>query len=270
MEFQTLAVSLMQGVARIEFNRPEKSNALNEPMWFELRDACRWADDTAAVRVVVLSGRGRNFCSGIDLAMLNDLQQAAGAVPPGQRHELMRRRILALQDCVTALERCRKPVIASVHGACFGGGIDLITACDLRYATTDSRFCVKEIDVAIVADVGTLQRLPAIVGEGRAREMALTAREYSGEEAAAMGLVTRVFPSPAQLEVEVLALAATLAAKSPLAMRGTKEALNFSRDHGVAEGLAEVASRNAGLLFAPDVEEAIAAQRARRKPQFAD
>lgn len=270
MQFETLAVKLEQGVAHVEFNRPEKSNALHAPMWFELRDACRWADQTPEVRVVILSGRGRNFCSGIDLAMLGELQQTVLALPPGQRHEVLRHRIRALQDCVSALEECRKPVIAQVHGACFGGGIDLITACDLRYATADARFCVKEIDVAIVADVGTLQRLPRIVGEGHAREMALTAREYTGTEAAAMGLVTRVYGDVESLASEVSALAAAMAAKSPLAMRGTKESLNFSRDHTVDEGLAEVAARNAGLLFSPDIEEAIGAQRAGRPPRFAD
>lgn len=270
MQFQTLDVSLEAGVAHLRFNRPEKSNALNERLWFELRDACRWADETPAVRVVILSGKGRNFCSGIDLSMLGELQQTVLALPPGQRHEVLRHRIRALQECVSALEACRKPVIAQVHGACFGGGIDLITACDLRHATADARFCVKEIDVAIVADVGTLQRLPRIVGEGFAREMALTGREYRGTEVAAMGLVTRIHPDVETLETEVAALAASMAGKSPLAMRGTKESLNFSRDHTVAEGLAEVAARNAGLLFSPDIEEAIAAQRTGRPPRFAD
>jgi enoyl-CoA hydratase len=268
MQYETLAVSLADGVARIEFNRPDKANALNARMWFELKAACEWLDATPTARVGVLSGRGRHFCAGIDLAMLESLQQQALALPDGHRQAHLRERIRELQACVTALEVCRKPVIAAIHGACVGGGIDLITACDFRYAATDTRFCVKEIDVAIVADVGTLQRLPRIVGEGVAREMAFTAREYSAEEALGLRLVNRVFPDLAALEAAALETARAIASKSPLAVRGTKETLNFSREHSVAEGLDEVAARNAGLLFAPDVAEAIAAQRARRPAVF--
>lgn len=270
MSFETLAVSLEDGVARIEFNRPDKANALNERMWFELREACQWLDETAAARVAVLSGRGRHFCAGIDLSMLHDLQSRALALPEGHRQAHLRQRIRELQACVTAIEICRKPVIAAIHGACVGGGIDLVTACDFRYAAADARFCVKEIDVAIVADVGTLQRLPRIVGEGVAREMAFTAREYSAQEALELRLVNRVFPDAPAVERAALEAAAAIARKSPLAVRGTKETLNFSREHSVAEGLDEVAQRNAALLFAPDVAEAIDAARARRNPVFAD
>lgn len=270
MQYETLAVSLNDGVARIEFNRPEKANALNTRMWFELKAACEWLDATPEARVGVLSGRGRHFCAGIDLAMLESLQQQALALPDGHRQAHLRDRIRELQACVSALEVCRKPVIAAIQGACVGGGIDLVTACDFRYAAADARFCVKEIDVAIVADVGTLQRLPQIVGEGVAREMAFTAREYGAEEALSLRLVNRVFADHAALEEAVLETARAIASKSPLAVRGTKETLNFSREHSVAEGLDEVAQRNAGLLFAPDVLEAITAHRARRPAVFRD
>ncbi len=270
MSYETLAVSLSNGIARIEFNRPDKANALSERMWFELKDACQWLDETPAARVGILSGRGRHFCAGIDLEMLQALQAAVKDLPPGHRQERLYQRIVALQACVSALETCRKPILASIHGACVGGGIDLITACDLRYATIDARFSVKEIDIAIVADVGTLQRLPRIVGEGVARELVLTGREFTGLEAAQMQLVNRTFANQQELSLEVERIATAIAQKSPLAIRGTKETLNFSRDHSVAEGLAYVAAKNASLLFAPDVAEATTALAARRRPIFAD
>lgn len=270
MTYETLAVSLAEGVARIEFNRPDKANALSERMWYELKAASEWLDRTPAARVGILAGRGRHFCAGIDLEMLSALQRDGQALPPGHRQERLRLRIAELQACVTALELCRKPIIACIQGACVGGGIDLITACDMRFATADARFSVKEIDVAIVADVGTLQRLPRLVGDGIARELALTGRDFDGREAAEMKLVNRVFGDETALRAEVERLARAIAAKSPLAVRGTKETLNFSRDHSVAEGLAYVAAKNASLLFAPDVAEAAAAFAARRPAVFDD
>lgn len=270
MQYDTLAVSLSEGIAQIELNRPDKANSLSERMWFELKAACEWLDETPAARVGILSGRGRHFCAGIDLAMLTALQAEAGTLPPGHRSEHLRRRIAELQACVSALERCRKPIIACIQGACVGGGIDLITACDMRYATVDARFSVKEIDVAIVADVGTLQRLPRLVGDGIARELALTGRDFDGREAAEMKLVNRAYPEVDTLRAEVAGIARAIAAKSPLAVRGTKETLNFSRDHAVPEGLAYVAEKNASLLFAPDVAEAAAAFAARRPAVYPD
>lgn len=270
MHFETLSVTLEAGIARITLNRPDKANALIAQSWLDLKAACEWLDATPQARVGILSGAGRHFCAGIDLAMLGDLKTEVAALPAGHAQERLRTRIVALQACVSALETCRKPIIASIHGACVGGGIDLITACDLRYATGDARFCVKEIDIAIVADVGTLQRLPRIVGEGIARELALTAREFDGREALALRLINRACADEIELAAHVSMIAATIAAKSPLAVRGTKETLNYSRDHAVAAGLADVAARNASLLFAPDVEEALQAFAARRPGVFRD
>jgi enoyl-CoA hydratase len=270
MQFDTLRVTLEAGIARITLNRPDKANALVALSWSELKAACEWLDMTPQARVGILAGAGRHFCAGIDLAMLGGLRAEVAALSAGHGQEQLRLRIQTLQACVSALEACRKPIIACIHGACVGGGIDLITACDMRFATFDARFCVKEIDVAIVADVGTLQRLPRIVGEGIARELALTAREFDGRAAESLKLVNRAFASESDLVAHVDGIAAVIAAKSPLAVRGTKETLNFSRDHAVAEGLAEVAARNAALLFAADVEEALQAFVARRPGVFPD
>ena len=270
MNYQTLQVTLHDGIARIEFDRADKANALSETMWYELRAACQWLDATPAARVGILAGRGRHFCAGIDLEFLSALHAQVSGLAPGRQQERLQHLIGELQGCITALEACRKPIIAAIQGACVGGGIDLITACDLRYASADARFCVKELDLAVVADVGTLQRLPRIIGEGQARELVLTAREFSGLEAAAMHLVNQCFPDQAALEAHVQQVAQVIAAKSPLAVRGTKETLNFSRDHSVAEGLAFVAGKNASLLLAPDVTEAVTAYVARRAAKFDD
>ncbi|MGE3775438.1 MAG: crotonase/enoyl-CoA hydratase family protein [Gammaproteobacteria bacterium] len=268
--FTHFAVALDGPVARIDFNRPERANALTLAMWHELGAAFRWADASTAVRVVVLAGRGRHFSAGIDLEFLAELRAGLGEAGPGRQQEALRETILGLQATVTAIEDCRKPVIAQIAGACIGGAVDIACACDLRYASADARFSVKELDLAIVADLGTLQRLPRLVGDGVARELIYTAREFGAEEAARIGFVSAVLPDAAALAARVAEVAAAIAAKSPLAVRGVKHALAYSREHGVADGLAQVAALNASLLLAPDVAEAVAAHVARRPARFDD
>lgn len=268
--FTHFAVALDGPVARIDFNRPERANALTLAMWHELGAAFRWADASTAVRIVVLAGRGRHFSAGIDLEFLAELRAGLGEAGPGRQQEALRETILGLQATVTAIEDCRKPVIAQIAGACIGGAVDIACACDLRYASADARFSVKELDLAIVADLGTLQRLPRLVGDGVARELIYTAREFGAEEAARIGFVSAVLPDAAALAARVAEVAAAIAAKSPLAVRGVKHALAYSREHGVADGLAQVAALNASLLLAPDVAEAVAAHVARRPARFDD
>jgi len=269
-ELQTLRLSVDAGVARLTLHRPAKANALDMTMWQELRAAMGWIAATPAARVCILDASGGHFCAGIDLSMLEVLRSPDGCGCEGRSHERLLHTIRDLQDCVNSIERCPKPVLASIHGACVGGGIDLVTACDLRYCGPAAWFSVKEIDVGIVADVGTLQRLPRIVGEGVAREMAFTARAVDAREAQAIGLVNRCFDSADALFEGVAAMAAALAGKSPLALRGTKAILNHARDHGVAEGLEYVAAWNAAMLRSADLEEALAASREKRAPRFAD
>jgi len=268
--FEYFATALDDGIARIEFNRPARANALVLAMWHELGAAFRWADATAAARVVVLAGRGRHFTAGIDLEFLAELRAGLGAAGPGRLQEALRETIAELQATVGAIEACRKPVIAQIHGACIGGAVDIACACDLRYASADARFSVKELDLAIVADLGTLQRLPRLVGDGVARELVYTAREFGADEAQRIGFVTAVEADAAALAARVTAVAQAIAAKSPLAVRGVKHALAYSREHSVAEGLAHVAALNASLLLAPDVAEAVAAFVERRAARFED
>ena len=267
----TLTISLTDGIAEIRLNRPERSNALNDAMWQEIRLAFAWVDVTPEARVAILSGEGKHFCAGIDLGMLMDLKKAMTEQAETARgFETLRRMILDLQDCLTTIERCRKPVLAAIHGACIGGAIDLVTCCDIRYVATGAIFSVREIDLAVVADVGTLQRLPRLIGEGMARELSFTARNFSAEEAGVLGLVNRVFASPEVLAAEAHEVARCIAAKSPLAVRGTKEVMNFSRDHAVADGLNFVATWNAAMLLSSDLDECILAQQEKRMPRFPD
>jgi enoyl-CoA hydratase len=270
MNLETLAVGLAGGIATIEFNRPEKANAMSLQVWQDLRAALRWVDETADARVAVLSGRGRSFTAGIDVALLAGLRQEIASDCEGRTRERLRRLILDLQDALTSIERCRKPVLAAIHGACIGAGVDLITCCDMRYASSDASFSIREIDVGMTADVGTLQRLPKIVPQGIARELAYTGRKFDAAEARAIGLVDRVYESHEALRSGVGEIAAAIAAKSPLAIRGIKKMMLYARDHSVADALDYVATWNAAMLLSKDLEEAIRAGAQKRTPRFMD
>ncbi|MBH9552779.1 crotonase/enoyl-CoA hydratase family protein [Inhella sp. 4Y17] len=268
--FETLALRLDGAVAVLSLNRPDKANAMNWPMWQELRAAAQWADRTPEVRALVLRAEGPHFTAGIDLKMMMGLQQQIQDDCEARVREKLHGLILELQDCLSALERCRKPILAAVHGACLGGGVDLLCCTDLRYCSADAHFAIKEIDIGMVADVGTLQRLPKLIGhQGLVRELAYTGREMAAPEALQCGWVTRVFDDREALDAGVLALAQQIAAKSPLAVRGSKQALNYARDHSVADGLQQIASWNAGLLLSEDLMKALMAGRG-APPQFRD
>ncbi len=270
MSQPTIAQERHGAVAVLTLDRPERANAMEEAMWHELRELMRHADETDAIRAVVIRGAGRHFTAGIDLAMLEGLAARIRDEDGARGREKLRRLILDLQDTLTAIERCRKPVIAAIHGACYGGGVDLATACDMRYCSADARFSVKEIDVGMTADVGTLQRLPRLVGEGMARELAYTGRVVEGAEAEAIRLVNRCFETPAALQEGVMAVAQAIAAKSPLAVRGCKEMITYARDHSVADALNHVATWNAAMLLSADLHESAVAAREKRAPRYRD
>ncbi|MDD7917974.1 crotonase/enoyl-CoA hydratase family protein [Actinomycetospora callitridis] len=268
-----LSVTHDGGVATVRLERPEAANALDRTLWRELRDTFTVLDADPGVRVVVLAGAGKHFCAGIDLSMLGEIQgMAPDGADPGRAREALRRLILDLQDVLTTVERCRVPVLAAIQGVCVGAGLDLAVACDLRYATPRTKFSLKEVDMGLAADVGVLQRLPRIVGEGRAREMAYTCRDVRGPEAETMGLVNACVEAddPEALVAHVQEIARGLAAKSPLAMRGTKHAITYARDHSVADGLDQIATWNASALISEDLTEAVTAFSQGRAPRYAD
>ncbi len=268
-EYKAFRVELADKVAQVVIDRPEKINAMNADFWAEIIDVFRWVDDTDEVRVVVLSGAGPHFSSGIDLQLLAQVGAQLGK-DVGRNAEQLRRKILSLQASFNAVDHCRKPVIAAIQGYCLGGAIDLISACDMRYCSADARFSIKEIDMGMAADVGTLQRLPRIIGDGMMRELAYTGRTLDGAEAQAIGLVNRVYENPEALMEGVNELALQIAEKSPLAIRGTKEMIRYMRDHRVDDGLEYIATWNAAMLQAADLRVAVAAHMARQKPDFAD
>ena len=243
---------------------------MNAPMWQEIRQAMTWVDETAEIRVSIISGNGAHFCSGIDLGMMMALGKQIEDGDEARMHEKLRYVILDLQDTLTSIEHCRKPVIASIHGVCIGGAIDMVSCCDMRYASLDATFSIKEIDIGMTADVGTLQRLPKMINPAIVRELAYTGRNVSATEAEKIGLVNRVFDSHETLTAGVGEIAATIAAKSPLSIRGIKEMINYARDHSVADGLNYVAIWNAAMLMSSDLQEAMMANMDKRKPDFRD
>ncbi|MFG6466260.1 crotonase/enoyl-CoA hydratase family protein [Roseateles sp. BYS87W] len=270
MQLDTLAITLQDHIATVRLNRPDKANAMNATMWQDFRRAFDWLDGQPECRVVVLDGEGKHFTAGIDLQMMMGLAPQIQDPCDGRTREALRRVILDMQDTLTSLERCRKPVLAAIHGACVGGGIDLICAADMRYCSADAYFSIKEIDIGMVADVGTLQRLPKLIGsQGLVRELAYTGRRVEAAEAQAIGLVNRVFDTRETLQAGVRQIAASIAAKSPLSIRGTKEQLNFARDHSVADGLNYIATWNAGMLMSEDLTRALMAGKG-AAPTFRD
>jgi enoyl-CoA hydratase/carnithine racemase len=268
--FETLTLSLTDHIATITLNRPDKANAMNLAMWHEIRQAFKWVDATPEARVAILEGAGRAFSSGIDLQMMMGLGEQIQNDCEARTRENLRQVILDLQDTLSSLERCRKPVLAAIHGACIGAGIDLICCADMRYCSNDASFSIKEIDIGMTADVGTLQRLPKLIGEGMVRELAYTGRKFDAAEALQMKLVNRVFDSREMLQKGVRELAASIAAKSPLSIRGVKEMISYARDHSVADGLNYVATWNAAMLLSNDLQEAMMANMGKRAPEFKD
>jgi enoyl-CoA hydratase len=266
--FETLELQLDAHVATVYLNRPDKANSMNAAMWAELQQCFEWLDAEPQVRAVVLAGHGKHFCAGLDLAMFADAN--GDSADPARRAETLRRTILRLQGNLTAIEQCRKPVLAAIHSTCIGGGVDMTCCCDMRYASADAYFSIREIDIGMTADVGTLQRMPRIVPEALVRELAYTGRNMDAEEARQLGFVNRVFENREVLLSEVQAIARDIASKSPLAIRGSKEMLNYVRDHSVADGLNYIATWNAGMLSQQDLAAGMQAQAARTAAEYED
>jgi len=268
-DYKYITIAQQKSVATVALNRPGKTNALNMLMWEELAKAMTWADQEESIRALVLKGEGSHFCAGIDLF---DFASVMTSTEPceGRKREKLRWLIIKLQSCLSAIEKCRKPVIAAVHGACVGAGVDMVACCDMRYVSADGWFQIKEIELGMTADVGTLQRLPYIIGDGLMRELAYTGRKIEANEALTAGLVNRVFADQQALLSGVDEIARVIAAKSPLAIRGTKEMILYTRDHSVADSLNYVATWNAGMLLSDDIEEAMQARMEKRQPDFRD
>ncbi|HZD25045.1 MAG TPA: crotonase/enoyl-CoA hydratase family protein, partial [Alphaproteobacteria bacterium] len=269
MAYSTLTLEMQDHVARVTLNRPARLNTMNRAFWREIREAFAEIEAEASVRAVLLASTGRHFTAGLDLKefggnLVGEMQE------PARRAGQLRRMIREMQESFSVIDRCRAPVIAAIQGGCIGGGIDMVSACDIRLCTEDAFFTVQEINIAITADVGTLQRLPHLLPQGVVRELAYTGRNMAAEEARQWGFVNRVYTDHAALLDGAGALAAEIAGKAPLAMAGTKEMLNYARDHSIADGLNYVATWNAAMLSAADLGEAVTARQQKRAADYAD
>jgi len=250
---------------------------MGEEFWRDLPRAMEVVTNDADVRAVVIAARGPHFSVGLDLKALGGMLSAGGAgggdesprETSGAAKALNARRdILRLQASITAVAQCPKPVIAAVHGYCIGGGVDLIAACDIRLASADAIFSVREAKVAIVADLGSLQRLPSIIGAGHVAELAFTGKDISAERAKQIGLVNDLAVDAEGVRQAAYEMAHEIAANSPLAVQGTKAMLASNEGRTVAEGLDYVATWNAGMLGSDDLVEAMTAFMERRAPTF--
>jgi enoyl-CoA hydratase len=281
-ESPVLTIEQQDAVATVWLDRPEARNAMGQDLWRDLPRAMEAVSNEAGVRAVVVAAKGPHFSVGLDLKAMGALLSADPTDPTepatttaaprtpsmATRARGARTEVLRLQDSITSVAECPKPVIAAVHGYCIGGGVDLISACDIRLASADAVFSVREAKVAIVADLGSLQRLPHIISAGHLAELAFTGKDISAERAREIGLVNDVAADADGVQKAAHELAAEIAANSPIAVQGTKAVLAANEGRTVAQGLEYVATWNAGMLASDDLVEAMMAFMEKRSPTF--
>jgi enoyl-CoA hydratase len=267
--YESVTVDVGEHVARVMLVGPGKGNAMGPAFWAEMPEVFAKLDADHEVRAIVLTGSGRNFSYGLDLAAMGGslsavMTDGASARPRADFHA----EVLRMQKAISAVADCRTPTIASIHGWCIGGGVDLISAVDIRYASADAKFSVREVKLAIVADVGSLARLPLILSDGHLRELALTGKDIDAARAEKIGLVNDVYDDAEASLAAAHATAAEIAANPPLTVSGIKDVLDQQRISRVQESLRYVAAWNAAFLPSKDLTEGISATFAKRSPQF--
>ena len=269
MNYSCFNVEIKDKIAHVSMCRPDEFNTMNKAFWSELPHLIDTISNDASARVIVLSGEGKHFCAGMDLANF-----APNAKAPkthmGMRKESGYRVTLDLQYTISCLEKARIPVIAAIQGGCIGGGLDLATASDFRFCTKEAFFCIQEINIGMAADVGTLQRIPKLIPEGVVRELAYTGRRFLADEAMKHGLVNQVFETREEMMEGVMEVAKNIASKGPLAIAGTKESLNYGRDHTVEESLNHIALWNTAVGISDEMGEAFKAKAEKKHPEFED
>lgn len=268
MAYRSFTLETDAKIAHLKLNRPDKLNAMDGVFWRELDDILEQLQRDAPARALVISSSGKHFCAGMDLAVF----EKGEAIPEGNASSrtALHEQILQLQRTFTRLEALRMPVIAAIQGACIGGALDMVTACDIRYASSDAFFCVQEINIGLVADVGTLQRLPNLIPVAIAREYAYSGRRLPAARARELGLVNDVFADHAAAVDAALTLAHEIAGKSPTAVWASKQAINYAREHSVADSLQQMALLQMGVWQSSDIAEAVRANAEKRPAQFDD
>lgn len=267
--YVSLAVEKSGGVATVTLLGPGKGNRMGPDFWREMPLAFTELDRDDTVRAIVLKGSGPHFSTGLDLmAMGSELAVLMAEPNLAADRVILHEIIVRMQRAITCVAECRKPVIAAISGWCIGGGMDLVTACDVRLASADAKMSVREVKIAIVADVGSLQRLPHIVGQGIARELAMTGDDISADRALKIGLVNEVYATQAELFAAAQSMAERIAKNPPIVVQGVKSVLNYGMGRPIADGLAHVALHNTAYLPSFDLREAMASFVEKREPNY--
>ena len=274
MNYESFKYTSEDGVGHLVLNKGEDLNKMTMNFWYELPKILNEVDRDASLRVLILTSTGKHFCAGMDLknfgTLGNDAEKKTNVPDKARIGENLYRVAKELQDMLSKLEKLRIPVLAGIQGGCIGGGLDLVTAADMRFASKDAFFCIQEVNIGMAADIGTLQRLPRVIPEGKVRELAYTGRRMPAGEALEAGLVNKVYESHEEMVSGLKEMAAVIASKSPLAVYGTKAILNFSRDHTIAEGLEYNALWSGAMLPQEDMAEAMMSNIEKREPEFKD
>ena len=276
MPYRCFTVAFADNIAHIQLKRGDELNTMVPEFWHELPGIVRDIDANARARVIVISSTGKHFSGGMDLSVFTSGQSAGTAAAAsteerGRTRANLRLQILQIQETFNVLERARMPVLVAIQGGCIGGAVDFATACDCRYITEDGFFVIQEINIGMTADVGTFPRLCRLMPEGMVRELAYSGRRLPAQKALALGLVNEVFPTQEAMLAHVMGVAKDIAAKSPLAVHGSKVMINYARDHSVADALDYIATWQAGMYNPEtDMKESFMAKAGRREPQFGD
>lgn len=255
------------GVSHVLMNRPDQLNSMIKEFWSELPQLIGELEASGKTRVIVISAEGKHFSAGMDLSVF---QSGDLKTDTPQDREKLKQLVLGLQSTFNALERSRTPIIAAVHGACIGGAFDMVAACDMRYATADATFKIQEINLAMMADLGGLQRLPYLLPDAVLRELAFTGKALTAERALSLGLVNEVLPDQKALLDCVMGVADAIASRSPLAISASKEAINYARDHSIQDALLHCANLQASIFSTADLMECMKAQKEKREPAFSN
>ena len=274
MTYQCFDLTIENRIAHVVMNRPEKRNSMIPAYWDELPIVIDDIENHGDVRVIVISSTGPHFTSGMDVSSFGNSQKGMDGEDPIKQARLKGARFYAnvkhLQAAFTCLEKCRVPVLAAVQGGAIGAGVDLVTACDLRYATEDAFFSIFEINIGMTADVGTFPRITALLPEGIVKEIAYTGRRLTAGEAKGFGFVNNIYKNQEEMLAGVMETAEEIARKAPLAIYGSKHIINYSRDHTTDDALDYINIWNASMLQSDEIQEAMQANAEKREAKFVD